>query len=41
MRRMATMVKTQLVTATERDARVGESNPTSEKIVAEKYMSEF
>ena len=34
-------MKAKFVTATERDVKVGEENPISEKIVAEKYIKEF
>ena len=37
----ATSVEMKLVTAMDRDVRVGEENPRSAKIVAEKYIREF
>lgn len=41
MSRRERTVKAKFVTATERDVKVGEENPISEKIVAEKYIKEF
>ena len=41
MSRRERTVKAKFVTATERDVKVGEENPISEKIVAEKYIREF
>lgn len=37
----AARVKAKFVRAMEREVRVGERNPTREKMVAEKYMREF
>ena len=41
MRSREMMVKMKLVHATEREVRVGDANPSEEKMVAEKYMREF
>ena len=41
IRTIATKVKMKFVIAMLRDARVGEVKPRREKIVAEKYISEF
>ena len=37
----AMTVQTRLVTAIEREVKVGEEKPMSEKMVAEKYIREF
>jgi len=41
MSRRERVVKAKFVMATERDVKVGEEKPISEKIVAEKYIREF
>lgn len=41
MSRRERIVKAKLVSATDRDVRVGVAKPMREKMVAEKYMSEF